>query len=305
MNMPDTPIGLEGTPDQVVAAAAAIHKVVQEMADRGRLLPSDFKYRPEKAAQALASGEGGSLPQVSLPSAEHDVFGGLDPTNNFRTKAKLVIDMSTAGWLIGKGGRTIREMQENSGAFLHILREEESPPVLRQGDRLIEICGRYERKLEGLQVVMRTADSMPGHQAPKETLILVPSVLTSPEVLQEVSSEFGCGLSAQEFPGYDEAAVTIVGNTSSRIQVAQNFLTRTEKAHMDGTVVALSVDGEVVGKDGRARKELRDAGIGNPASQSMLSQQLRREDHGAGVSAAGTGFRCVGTGSGAVATTAE
>lgn len=28
-----------------------------------------------------------------------------------------------AGWLIGKGGRTIREMQENSGAFLHVIRE--------------------------------------------------------------------------------------------------------------------------------------------------------------------------------------
>ena len=29
-----------------------------------------------------------------------------------------------AGWLIGKGGRTIREMQENSGAFLHVIRED-------------------------------------------------------------------------------------------------------------------------------------------------------------------------------------
>lgn len=28
------------------------------------------------------------------------------------------------GWLIGKGGRTIREMQENSGAFLHVIRED-------------------------------------------------------------------------------------------------------------------------------------------------------------------------------------
>ena len=28
-----------------------------------------------------------------------------------------------AGWLIGKGGRTSREMQENSGAFLHVIRE--------------------------------------------------------------------------------------------------------------------------------------------------------------------------------------
>lgn len=260
MGMPDTPIGLEGTAGQVTTAVAAIHKVVQEMADRGRLMPADFKYRPDKAAAALASGAGQGLPEVALPPTGHDPFGGLDPTQNFRTKAKLVIDTASAGWLIGKGGRTIREMQENSGAFLHILREEDSPPVLRPGDRLLEICGRYERKLEGLQIVMRTADNMPGNQAPKETIIMVPSPLALPEVLEEVSTKFGVGLSAQDFPGHEESLVTITGTASTRIQVAQNFLTRTDKAHMDGTVVARSVDGEVVGKDGRMRKELREPG---------------------------------------------
>merc|ERR1719359_686759 len=172
MGMPDTPIGLEGTAVQVVRAAADIHKVVQEMADRGRLMPSDFKYRPERAAAALASGAGLGLPQVSLPPVEHDPLAGMDPTQNFRTKAKLVVSTQVAGWLIGKQGRNIREMQENSGAFLHVLREEEvedAPPMAEQGDRIIEICGRYERKLEGIMVVMRTADNMPGTQAPKET----------------------------------------------------------------------------------------------------------------------------------------
>ena len=35
----------------------------------------------------------------------------------------IIPQYTIAGWLIGKGGRTIREMQENSGAFLHVIRE--------------------------------------------------------------------------------------------------------------------------------------------------------------------------------------
>eukprot|EP00439_Symbiodinium_sp_Y106_P037807 s878_g4.t1 len=83
MGMPDTPIGLEGTAEQVTTAVANIHK---DMADRGRLLPADFKYRPEKAAAQLAAGAGAHLPEVTLPPIDHNLFYGMDPTQNFRTK---------------------------------------------------------------------------------------------------------------------------------------------------------------------------------------------------------------------------
>eukprot|EP00438_Fugacium_kawagutii_P031485 Skav235039 [mRNA] locus=scaffold287:181265:182842:+ [translate_table: standard] len=199
MSMPDTPIGLEGTAVQVTTAVANIHKVIQDMADRGRLLPTDFKYRPDKAAAQLAAGAGAHLPEVSLPPADHDLFYGMDPTQNFRTKAKIVVDTGLAGWLIGKGGRTIREMQENSGAFLHVIREDEPTPLLQPGERLIEICGRLERKLEGIQVVLRTADSMPGN-APRDTRILVPEILANPLIMDQVASAY-TGCVVERIPG--------------------------------------------------------------------------------------------------------
>eukprot|EP00928_Gymnodinium_smaydae_P002503 TRINITY_DN1089_c0_g1_i1.p1 TRINITY_DN1089_c0_g1~~TRINITY_DN1089_c0_g1_i1.p1 ORF type:complete len:741 (+),score=154.81 TRINITY_DN1089_c0_g1_i1:199-2421(+) len=261
MGMPDTPIGLEGTCDQVVSACASLHRVIQEMADRGRLLPADFKYRPDRAAAALASGAGQGIPEVNLPRSGADTLQGLDPTQNYRTKAKLVVDTQTAGWLIGKGGRTIREMQGNSGAFLHVLREEECLPAdLNPGDRVVEVCGRYERKLEGIQVVLRTADNMPGGQAPRETRILVPAQLVVAEVMADVVSSTGAEAvqPLHESAGRDEVMLLLTGSISSRIQAAQAFLTLTDKAHADGTIVALSIDGEVIGKDGRMRKEIRE-----------------------------------------------
>lgn len=261
MGMPDTPIGLEGTAAQVVAACACIHKVVQDMADRGRLMAADFKYRPDRAEAALAAGAGMGLHHVSLPPKELDTYGGMDPTQNFRTKAKLVVDTGTAGWLIGRSGRHIREMQENSGAFLHILREEELPPMLRPGDRVVEVCGRYERKLEGLQVVMRTADTMPNNPAPRESRILVPTVLAVREVFDAVVAATGGTVVIETMPdgvGEEETVVLIAGTISGRVQAAQDFLTRTDKAHIDGIVVAKSVDGEIVGKDGRPRREIRE-----------------------------------------------
>jgi len=241
---------------------ANIHKVVQDMADRGRLLPADFKYRPEKAAAQLAAGAGAHLPEVTLPPIDHNLFYGMDPTQNFRTKAKIVVDTGLAGWLIGKGGRTIREMQENSGAFLHVIREDEPTPLLKPGDRLIEVCGRLERKLEGIQVVLRTADSMPGN-APRETRIIVPEVLAVPPIMDQVAAAYSsCVVEREPGPSCDgEAMLLIAGPIISRIQAIQDFMSKTDRAHIEGIVVAKSIDGEIVGKDGRARREIRE-GLG-------------------------------------------
>ncbi|CAE7466018.1 unnamed protein product [Symbiodinium natans] len=281
MGMPDTPIGLEGTAEQVTTAVANIHKVVQDMADRGRLLPADFKYRPEKAAAQLAAGAGAHLPEVALPPVDHNLFYGMDPTQNFRTKAKIVVDTGLAGWLIGKGGRTIREMQENSGAFLHVIREEEPTPLLKPGDRLIEVCGRLERKLEGIQVVLRTADSMPGN-APRETRIIVPEVLAVPPIMEQVASAYNsCVVEREPGPACDgEAMLLIAGPIASRIQAIQDFMSKTDRAHIEGIVVAKSIDGEIVGKDGRARREIRE-GLGyapiNPPPPREPSPWLLRD----------------------------
>ena len=43
----------------------------------------------------------------------------------------------------------------------------------------------------------------------------------------------------------------------------QDFMLKTDRAHMEGIVVAKSVDGEIVGKDGRPRREIREVGNSN------------------------------------------
>ena len=41
--------------------------------------------------------------------------------------------------------------------------------------------------------------------------------------------------------------------------MCQEFMSKTDRAHMEGIALAKSLDGEVVGKDGRPRKEIREA----------------------------------------------
>jgi len=203
----------------------------------------------------------------------------MDPTQNFRTKAKLLIPTSLAGWLIGKQGKTIREMQMNSGAFLHLLREDdpEVPPTLPPSDRVLEVCGRYERKLEGIQVILRTADQIPGGAVPVETQMLIPQLVATPEALAEVAAVAGCSVGLQDnlVHGNDEVVVTITGSVTQRTQAAQALLSKIDKAHIEGKVVARSPDGQVVGPDGRPRREIREE---QPLAEATPASFPRREE---------------------------
>eukprot|EP00971_Amphidinium_carterae_P017238 340245-Amphidinium_carterae.1 len=133
-------------------------------------------------------------------------------------------------------------MQMNSGAFLHILREDDPavPTTLPMGERILEVCGRYERKLEGIQVILRTADQIPGGQPPTSTQLLVPRLVASEEVLEDVAAESGASVDLQDarVHGDDEVVVVIAGSVVQRTQAAQGILSKTDQAHIDGIVVA-------------------------------------------------------------------
>merc|ERR1719450_864722 len=58
IGMLDQPIGITGTGGQVVSAVSKINAILQDLADRGRLQPSDFKYRPTAAGDNLMLGGG-------------------------------------------------------------------------------------------------------------------------------------------------------------------------------------------------------------------------------------------------------
>eukprot|EP00441_Pelagodinium_beii_P043656 CAMPEP_0197634252 /NCGR_PEP_ID=MMETSP1338-20131121/10395_1 /TAXON_ID=43686 ORGANISM="Pelagodinium beii, Strain RCC1491" /NCGR_SAMPLE_ID=MMETSP1338 /ASSEMBLY_ACC=CAM_ASM_000754 /LENGTH=365 /DNA_ID=CAMNT_0043206077 /DNA_START=14 /DNA_END=1108 /DNA_ORIENTATION=+ len=92
IGMPDQPISINGTLDQVVSAVSKLNTVLQDMVDRGKLTERDFQFRgdnysPEEAKPSLGdrfnessgcggsfgrSGGLGSAPEPAKPSS----FGG-------------------------------------------------------------------------------------------------------------------------------------------------------------------------------------------------------------------------------------
>ncbi|CAK0825250.1 unnamed protein product [Prorocentrum cordatum] len=223
IGMNDQPIGVTGTGGQVVSAVSKINAILQDLADRGRLQPADFKYRP--GAVPTQAAEGGFLGGMR---------GGQPPAGNPRANAKFVVATQVAGWIIGKQGRHIRELQENSGSHIQVMKEGEVPPGVSPGDRIIEIGGLPEAKAEGVQIVLMAVDSMPALSAPRETQMLVPKVLAQQSSIQETRQMSGCELEVRELPGHGEALCTLLGTIEARVKAAQHFLRRVEEVAKDG-----------------------------------------------------------------------
>ncbi|CAE7918396.1 BTR1, partial [Symbiodinium necroappetens] len=226
IGMNDQPIGVTGTGGQVVSAVSKINAILQDLADRGRLQPTDFRYRP--GAQRPEDSGGSSF---GAPGRAAHPTGG-----NPRTNAKFVVATQVAGWIIGKQGRHIRELQENSGAHIQVLKEGEVPPGVPVTDRIVEIGGRFEAKAEGIQIILIVVDNMPALSAPRETLMLIPRQLTSDSEIKDVRQMSGCEIEVRDLPSHDEGLCTLLGNIESRVKAAQQFLKRLEEVMADGSV---------------------------------------------------------------------
>ncbi|CAE7441761.1 BTR1 [Symbiodinium sp. CCMP2456] len=226
IGMNDQPIGVTGTGGQVVSAVSKINAILQDLADRGRLQPTDFRYRP--GAQRPEDSGGSSF---GAPGRAAQPTGG-----NPRTNAKFVVATQVAGWIIGKQGRHIRELQENSGAHIQVLKEGEVPPGVPVTDRIVEIGGRFEAKAEGIQIILIAVDNMPALSAPRETLMLIPRQLTSDSEIKDVRQMSGCEIEVRDLPSHDEGLCTLLGNIESRVKAAQQFLKRLEEVMADGSV---------------------------------------------------------------------
>ncbi|CAJ1358226.1 unnamed protein product, partial [Effrenium voratum] len=223
LGMNDQPIGITGTGGQVVSAVSKINAILQDLADRGRLQPTDFRYRPGAVRE------------------ENTSFGGPRPAptgGNPRTNAKFVVATQVAGWIIGKQGRHIRELQDNSGAHIQVLKEGEVPPGVPPSDRIVEIGGRHEAKAEGIQIILMAVDSMPAMSAPRETLMLIPRQLTSEAEVKDVRQMSGCEVEVRDLPAHDEGLCTLLGSLEARVKAAQQFLKRLEEVVGDGSFVA-------------------------------------------------------------------
>eukprot|EP00441_Pelagodinium_beii_P031622 CAMPEP_0197640738 /NCGR_PEP_ID=MMETSP1338-20131121/14919_1 /TAXON_ID=43686 ORGANISM="Pelagodinium beii, Strain RCC1491" /NCGR_SAMPLE_ID=MMETSP1338 /ASSEMBLY_ACC=CAM_ASM_000754 /LENGTH=668 /DNA_ID=CAMNT_0043213609 /DNA_START=16 /DNA_END=2018 /DNA_ORIENTATION=+ len=228
IGMNDQPIGITGTGGQVVNAVTKINAILQDLADRGRLQPSDFRYRPgavrEEGGGSFGGGSFGSSGRAPAPT------GG-----NPRTNLKFVVATQVAGWIIGKQGRHIRELQENSGSHIQVMKEGEVPPGVPPTDRIVEIGGRFDAKAEGIQIVLMAIDSMPALAAPRETLVLINKRLTTEDEIKDLRQMSGAEVEVRDLPGHDEGLCTLLGSIEARIKAAQQFLTRLEQVMADGS----------------------------------------------------------------------
>jgi len=224
IGMNDQPIGVTGTGGQVVSAVSKINAILQDLADRGRLQPTDFRYRPGSVREEPSSTFGASA-RAAPPT------GG-----NPRTNAKFVVATQVAGWIIGKQGRHIRELQDNSGAHIQVMKEGEVPPGVPATDRIVEIGGRPDAKAEGIQIILIAVDSMPAMSAPRETLMLIPRQLTSDSEIKDVRQMSGCEIEVRDLPAHDEGLCTLIGTLEARVKAAQQFLKRLEEVMGDGSI---------------------------------------------------------------------
>lgn len=223
IGMNDQPIGVTGTGGQVVSAVSKINAILQDLADRARLQPGDFRYRPGSVKEGSSTSFGAS--------ARAAPTGG-----NPRTNAKFVVATQVAGWIIGKQGRHIRELQDNSGAHIQVMKEGEVPPGVPATDRIVEIGGRPDAKAEGIQIILIAVDSMPAMSAPRETLMLVPRQLTTDSEVKDVRQMSGCEIEVRDLPAHHEGLCTLIGTLEARVKAAQQFLKRLEEVVGDGSI---------------------------------------------------------------------
>lgn len=267
LGMVDQPIGITGTGGQVVSAVSKINAILQDLADRGKLQPSDFKYRP------------GAVPKEMSMGGPREQGPRMTSTSNPRTHAKFVVATQVAGWIIGKQGRHIRELQENSGAHIQILKEGDVPPGVSPTDRIVEIGGRFDARAEGIQIVLMAIDSMPALAAPRETLMLVTRSLTQDAEIRDVQQMSGAEVEVRDLPGYDEALCTLLGTIEGRVKAAQQFLTRLEELAGSGAGPATPAPG--VAPEREAYRQ--------PAPAPAPAPAPRREEPPARVEPASTG----------------
>eukprot|EP00929_Paragymnodinium_shiwhaense_P016304 TRINITY_DN12457_c0_g1_i1.p1 TRINITY_DN12457_c0_g1~~TRINITY_DN12457_c0_g1_i1.p1 ORF type:complete len:664 (+),score=137.20 TRINITY_DN12457_c0_g1_i1:90-2081(+) len=259
IGMNDQPIGITGTGGQVVSAVSKINAICQDLADRGRLQPGDFKYR-----------EGAVSSSGPPPGLQPRPSGG-----NPLTATKFVAPTQVAGWIIGKQGRHIRELQENSGAHIQVHKDGDVPPGVPATERIIEIGGRREAKAEGIQIVLMAIDSMPALQAPRETVMLLPKVLTGDNATRDIKQMSGADIEVRDLPGHNEALCTLVGTIEARIKAAQQVLNMLEEAAANGTVAADSSTSAAPAY--ASRPPASQSSFSRPAESLPASQPFREQ----------------------------
>ena len=117
-------------------------------------------------------------------------------------KIKLLIPNTTAGLLIGKGGSFIKQIKEESGAFVQI-----SPKRTDLSERIVTIEGEIEKRNRALKLVLNKIAEDPQHNQMKDSL-------SYPSHVNESGKGLNDSLSGHEYSSY--------GSANSNMNMANN-----------------------------------------------------------------------------------
>lgn len=203
IGMPDNPMVVNGSQSQVTKAALMAMAVLQEFADRDKISQDDFKYIPGRSATPRPPSRAGSGPA-----------------------ARFIVPKGVTGYIIGRGGEKIRNMKEQTGAYIQIRGNDDEPNTgLTEEERSLEIRGDPESRAQGVKAVFVEMDQMP--DPPNDVRMLVPSIvpITASDFANGAEVEVSVDSAVRGSGAQQEKVVVISGPVFPRLKVVFSILT--------------------------------------------------------------------------------
>lgn len=213
------PVTVTGGLAQAAAAVIGVHAVVQELVAGGRLHVADMGALLKGHAVDAAS------------QGDEDPFfqdGSVAASDASAQPVCLIVSMELAGWIIGKQGRRVAELQRSSGARINVLNDA-AAPGLRVGDRLLEVGGADQERMDcGIRTVFAAiAEASTGDEA-QRTALLVPEgavgfvIGRAGQTLKEMMTRTGAEIDIDQSGRNNSGSciASLVGSCEARAEAA-------------------------------------------------------------------------------------
>ncbi|KAF1812623.1 hypothetical protein P152DRAFT_473767 [Eremomyces bilateralis CBS 781.70] len=222
---------ISGTPRQRQDATREIDRIIEE-SPQGGGKPREPRGEPAR----------------EMPRAQPQVSKGLpQPLREGEKSIQIMVPDRTVGLIIGRGGETIRDLQDRSACHVNILGEDKSVNGLRP----VNLIGNAESAQKAQDLIMEIVDSdtrnlSQGGQPPRDTgrighdlqdstgkvneTIQIPSeavgmvIGKGGETIKEMQNSTGCKINVTQPSGADiEREIGLVGSMQA-IEAAKNAI---------------------------------------------------------------------------------
>jgi len=191
-------------------AGANISEIQDKFGGSMRLSPNKEFYPGTDERVVVLTGEINQLidlnnhimEKVQIDQNQHAENRPRDETRS--QQVKIVLTNGAAGLLIGRGGATIKAIQEETKAKINITNREEARVP---GERVLTMSGSMEQRMEGCRHVIEKVSEEPSNMA-NSTLKYVNSGVN-------ISASLGSGLSSMFNNRQPENAYSALNNMSS------------------------------------------------------------------------------------------